>query len=147
MASKRPARLRIMKSAGGVVFRKIDNSIEVALIYLKKGNVFSLPKGTIDNDETPEETALREVKEETGINGRIIEKIGETSYWFYLAEENAKCKKTVHYFLMEYESGDISKHNWEVDKVYWMPIDEAIKKITFRSDREILLKAKEILCK
>ncbi len=147
MASRRPARLRIMKSAGGVVFRKRDNSIEVALIYLKKGNVFSLPKGTIDDNETPEETAMREVKEETGINGKIIEKIGEASYWFYLTEENAKCKKTVHYFLMEYESGDINMHNWEVDEVYWMPIDEAIKKITFKSDREILLKTKEILCK
>lgn len=144
MALKKPAKLKTLKSAGGVVFRLRGGTIEVALIYLKKGNVLSLPKGTIDKGESPEEAAVREVKEEAGINARIIKRIGKVSYWFYLTEENAKCKKTVYYFLMEYESGDISEHNWEVDDVFWLPVDEAIKRVTFKTDRNTLIKAREM---
>lgn len=138
----RPASLKTQVSAGGVIFRRNKELIEIAMVSTKNGAVWCLPKGLIDRGEKPEETAVREVKEETGLNGKIIEKLGEITYWYYLKEENVKCKKTVHFFLMEFMCGDISEHDWEVDTVSWFPLDEAIKKATYKGEREILKKAK-----
>lgn len=95
--------------------------------------------------EVPEKTALREVAEETGLKGRIVEKIGEIGYWYYIKSENVKCKKTVHFFLMEYEGGDIANHDWEVDEAIWFPIDEALKKAAYRGEREMIEKARKRL--
>ncbi len=134
--------LKTQVSAGGVIFRRNKELIEIAMVSTKKGSVWCLPKGLIDRGEKPEETAVREVKEETGLNGKIIEKLGEITYWYYLKEENVRCKKTVHFFLMEFMGGDISEHDWEVDLVLWLPLDEAIKKATYKGEREILKKAK-----
>lgn len=72
-------------------------------------------------------------------------KIGEASYWFYIKEENARCKKTVHFYLMEYAGKSPNGHDWEVDEVMWIPVDEAIKRATYKSDREIIQKAKALL--
>ncbi len=134
--------LKTQVSAGGVIFRRNKELIEIAMVSTKNGSVWCLPKGLIDRGEKPEETAVREVKEETGLNGKIIEKLGEITYWYYLKEENVRCKKTVHFFLMEFMGGDISEHDWEVDLVLWLPLDEAIKKATYKGEREILKKAK-----
>jgi len=134
-------------SSGGVIFRKRDGRIEIALIAVKHGSVWCLPKGDIDKDEKPESTAVREVEEETGLKGEVVEKIGDITYWFYLKEEKAKCKKTVHFYLLEYESGDVSGHDFEVDEASWFPLDEALKKATHKSEKEIIEKAKEILLK
>lgn len=143
--STRPASLKSQVSSGGVLYKKQDGQIEVVMIVPKGRNVLTLPKGLLDEGEEPYTTALREVREETGLSGRIIEKIGEVSYWFYIKEENVRCKKTVHYFLMEYEKGDTRDHDWEVQEVLWLPIDEAIQKATYKTDREILKKAKELI--
>ena len=140
-----PGSIKRQVSSGGVVFRKNNSTIEVALIAVKGGKVWCLPKGIIDKGESPEETALREVTEETGLKGRLIEKLGDITYWYYLKEEEAKCKKTVHFFLIEYESGDFSRHDWEVEGVAWFPINEAIKKARYKGEREIIEKAKEML--
>ena len=117
------------------------------MVAVKGGTVWCLPKGLIDKGEIPEKTALREVEEEAGLKGRIIEKLGEITYWYYLKEENAKCRKTVHFFLMEYEGGDISNHDWEVEDAKWFPIDEAIEKAGYKSEHEMIKKAEEILIK
>lgn len=119
--------------------------LEVALVAVKGGSVWCLPKGLVDKGEGPEETALREVAEETGLKGRIIEKLGEIKYWYYIKEENAKCKKTVHFFLMEYEGGDLRKHDWEVDDASWFPIDEAVKKARYKGEKVMIEKARKIL--
>ena len=137
----KPAALKRQISSGGVVFRRHNSIIEVALIAVKGGTVWCLPKGLIDKGEIPEKTALREVEEETGLKGRIIEKLGEITYWYYLKEENAKCRKTVHFFLMEYEGGDISNHDYEVEDAKWFPIDEALDKVNYKSERELIEKA------
>ncbi|MGQ9569966.1 MAG: NUDIX hydrolase [Thermodesulfovibrionales bacterium] len=134
-------------SSGGVIYRKDNSSFEIALVAVKDGKVWCLPKGMVDKGEKPAETAVREVSEETGLKGKIIEKLGEINYWYYLKEEKAKCRKTVHFFLLEYESGDISKHDWEVDKVAWFKIDDALKIATHKNEREIIEKAKGILTK
>ncbi len=141
----KPAALKTQVSSGGVIFRRHDGSIEVAMVAVKGGNVWCLPKGLIDKGEVPEKTAIREVAEETGLKGRIIEKLGEITYWYYIKEENIKCRKTVHFFLMEYEGGDVSNHDWEVDDASWFPIDEALKKASYRGEKEIIEKARKKL--
>jgi 8-oxo-dGTP diphosphatase len=141
----KPAALKTQVSSGGVIFRKHGDIFEVAMVAVKGGNVWCLPKGLIDKGEDPEKTALREVREETGLKGKVIEKIGEITYWYYIKDENSKCKKTVHFFLMGYESGDVSNHDWEVDNASWFPIDEALRKATYKGEREIIQKAKDVL--
>ena len=141
----KPAALKTQVSSGGVIFRRYDGSIEVAMVAVKGGNVWCLPKGLIDKGEVPEETAIREVAEETGLKGRIIEKLGEITYWYYIKEENIKCRKTVHFFLMEYEGGDVSNHDWEVDDASWFLIDEALKTASYRGEKEIIEKARKKL--
>jgi 8-oxo-dGTP diphosphatase len=141
----RPGPIKRQVSAGGVIFRKNDSLVEIALIAVKRGQVWCLPKGIIDKGESPEMAAVREVSEETGLQGRIIEKLGEINYWYYIKEEEARCRKTVHFFLIEYESGDTSQHDFEVDLVSWFPIDDALKKASYKGEREMVEKAKEIL--
>lgn len=141
----RPASIKHLHSAGGVIFKKEANTFEVALIAMKNKTVWTLPKGIIDKGEQPETAAIREIKEETGLKGGIIDMIGDISYWFYLKGENAKCRKTVSYFLLEYIEGDIGDYCWEVDEAKWFALDDAIKRVSYKSDREILEKAKEKL--
>ncbi|OGW45255.1 MAG: hypothetical protein A2Y66_06030 [Nitrospirae bacterium RBG_13_41_22] len=141
----KPVALKTLVSSGGVIFKSHDDIIEIALVAVKGGNVWCLPKGLIDKGEAPEKTALREVAEETGLTGRIIEKLGEITYWYYIKEENAKCRKTVHFFLMEYEGGDVLNHDWEVGNASWFPIDEALKKVSYKGEKEILEKVKKKL--
>ena len=142
----KPATLKSLVSSGGVIFKRCDNNgIEIAMVSIRGGNIWCLPKGAIDKGEVPEKTAIREVAEETGLNGRIIDKLGDITYWFYIKEENTKCKKTVHFYLMEYESGDTSGHDWEVDSASWIPIDEALKKASYKNEKEIIKLAKKKL--
>lgn len=137
----KPASLKRQTSSGGVIFRKNNDEIEVAIVSVKSGRNWCLPKGLVDKGETPEITAVREVKEETGLSGRIIGKIGDITYWYYIKGENTKCRKTVHFYLMEYVSGDTSQHDFEVDDAFWFPFKTALQKISFKGDRTILEKA------
>lgn len=139
----KPASLKRLHSAGGVIFRKAENSFEVALIAIKGGTVWTLPKGIIDKGEEPAEAAAREIEEETGLSGEVVGNLGERSYWFYLKNENIKYKKTVTYFLLEYTGGNIDNYCSEVDEAGWYSLDAAIKKVSYKSDREILERAKE----
>ena len=142
----RPASIKMQVSSGGVIFRKSgDDHVEIALVAVKDGKVWSLPKGIVEKGEEAAETAVREVREETGLSGRTLKKIGEISYWYYIKEDNAKCRKTVHFYLIEYLSGDTADHNWEVDRAEWFPIDEALLKLSYRGDKEIVRKAREML--
>ena len=141
----RPASIKYLHSAGGVVFRHREGSIEVALIALKGKKIWTLPKGLIERGEDLRTTAVREIMEETGLIGNIIDDLGEKSYWFYQKDSNSKYKKTVTYFLLEYTGGNIEDYGWEVEEAKWFNIDDAIKRVSYKSDREILEKAKEKL--
>jgi 8-oxo-dGTP diphosphatase len=142
---RRPGPIIRQISSGGVIFRKNDASIEIALVAVKDGKVWCLPKGIVDKGEKPDETAVREVSEETGLKGSIIEKLGEINYWYYIKEEEARCRKTVHFYLLKCEGGDISKHDWEVDKAAWFQIDDALKIASHKNEKEIIEKARERL--
>lgn len=137
----RPASLKQQISSGGVIFRITGDQFEVALVSVKGGREWCLPKGVIDKGETPEIAAVREVREETGLSGRIIAKLGDISYWYYIKRDNAKCRKTVHFYLIEYLSGSTSEHDREVDDAQWISLVRALQIISFKGDRSILEKA------
>jgi len=140
----RPASLQKQTSAGGVIFKK-NNGVQIILISVRNGQSWCLPKGIVNKDETTEEAALREVSEETGLTARIIDKLGDITYWYYIKEENIKCRKTVYFYLMEYVSGDTADHDIEVDEAGWFSLETALKKVSFKGDRTIIEKAIEKL--
>ncbi len=125
-------------SAGGVVYKREGKDLKILLISIKQGKVWALPKGLVEKNETPQQAALREIREETGIDGKIIDELGEVSYWFYL--EGEKYFKTVKYYLVEYINGQITPQ-WEIDNAEWFKADEALNKLTYESDKKILEKA------
>ncbi len=124
-------------SAGGVLFR----NGEVLLIKNPSG-VWTFPKGNIEEGEKPEETAVREVLEETGVRGEVVDYIGEISYWYQF--EGEKVFKRVKYFLMRYVEGE-PRPSWEVKDAGFFPVKEARKLLKYRGDREIFQKALERL--
>jgi 8-oxo-dGTP diphosphatase len=116
-------------SAGGVLFKGRE-----VLLILNPSDVWTFPKGNIEEGEKPEETAIREVEEETGVRGRIIKRIGEITYWY--VREGDKVFKKVIYFLMEYDSGE-PKPSWEVKDARFFELEEAGRKLKYKGDRKI----------
>lgn len=134
-------------SSGGVVFREKDGRIDVGLISrtTRSGSkVYCLPKGWIEKDESPEEAAIREVREETGIEGHILQKIGDINYYFY-SEKKERISKAVHFYLLEYISGNTSDHDDEVEDAGWFPLEEATAILSYKNEKEILFKAGDII--
>jgi 8-oxo-dGTP pyrophosphatase MutT (NUDIX family) len=141
----KPPIIKKQISSGGVIFRKSGNSIEVALIAVRGRKSWCIPKGLIDKNEDPPATAIREIREEAGLHGEIIERIGHTSYWYFLNEDKVKVHKTVHFFLLKYIKGDTGDHDHEVDEARWFQIDEAIETLSYRSEKQIMQKAKGMI--
>jgi 8-oxo-dGTP diphosphatase len=136
-------------SAGGVVFRRGEAGIEVALVSVRGGKPWSLPKGLKEEGEGLARTAHREVKEETGLDGRIIANLGHIEYFFTMKDEAGPKRrfKIVYFFLMECTGGAASAHDEEVVECRFFPIDEAIRLMTYDDERGILMKAREVLSK
>lgn len=137
-------------SAGGVVFKKDDGKVYWLITqpnsddeHWRQGR-WQLPKGWIDEGETGQLAAIREVKEEGGVKAEIVEKIDRINLFFY-DEKKQKVLKNVVFFLMEYRSGSEKDHDQEVDKAVWLPYQEAYESLTFRSEKGILAKARAIL--
>ncbi len=100
---------------------------------------WSLPKGTPNADETTEETALREVTEETGLTVRILAPIGPIEYFF--VQSGTRIHKTVHYFLMEATGGDLASHDHEFEDVRWIDLRDAESLMSFATERAIVARA------
>ncbi|WP_092602467.1 NUDIX hydrolase [Actinopolyspora xinjiangensis] len=124
-------------SAGGLVVDSgWDNAAVIGRSDRRGRLLWSLPKGHIETGETPEETAVREVSEETGIIGRVIRPIGTIDYWF--VADNRRVHKTVHHFLLVAVGGDLSDEDVEVTEVAWMPLGELDRALAYDDERRLV---------
>jgi 8-oxo-dGTP pyrophosphatase MutT (NUDIX family) len=129
-------RIKYEVSAGGLVLRRTDQGIEALLIGRGTPRVWSLPKGHVEARETHEMAALREVREETGCWAESLTKLSDISYWFYL--NGTKHKKSVHFYLMRYLSGDTANHDHEVDEAAWFEIKAAKKSLKYVNEKRLV---------
>jgi len=138
MKASRPGRMRVERavSAGGVVVQEGTAGPEVVICGRDSDGVWGLPKGTLDEGESLEQAAVREVSEETGLRVKIVKKIGVVEYWF--AWEGVRIHKWVHHYLMRTTGGNISDHDEEYDRVEWLPVEEALRTLTFENDKRMV---------
>lgn len=137
-------------SAGGVVFRRAagDGRVDVAIVRVGPKDRWQLPKGLVENDESPEATAVREVREEAGVDSTLVAPLDAIEYWYVGAHdggERVRFHKRVYFFLLEYRAGDVDDHDDEVLESRWVPTAEAERMLSFGSERKIMARAREIL--
>jgi 8-oxo-dGTP pyrophosphatase MutT (NUDIX family) len=134
-------------SAGGVVFRRHDARVEVALISVGDKNRWQLPKGLVDAGESAEAAAVREAREETGIETELLAPVDKIEYWYYSTNRGQRVRfhKFVHFYLLRYLSGDVREHDAEVNEARWVEIDEALAMLAFKGEREVLTRARELI--
>ena len=129
-------------SAGGIVIRFLADSPPLVVGKRRRerdGVTWTLPKGTPNPRETTEETALREVREESGLDVRIVRPFEDIEYSF--VQGRTRIHKTVHYFLMVPTGGDLERHDHEFDEVRWIGFDEAATLLTFETERALVARA------
>ena len=136
-------------SAGCVVFRKSGALAEVVLIQPRDRTAWALPKGLIEYGESPQTAAKREAREETGLSGDILAKIGTIKYSYIAKWENppARVFKIVTFYLLRFTGGDPSQHDLEVQRVEWFSIEEAIRNASYAQEREVIRKAQSLIQK
>ena len=143
--AKLPVREQV--SAGGVVFRGEKDATEVVIVAVGGQNRWQLPKGLVDLGEKPEITAVREAKEEAGVESEVVQHLETIEYWFAGLDggQRVRFHKHVHFYLLRYIAGDTANHDWEVNEARWVPIDDATRQLTFDSERRVMERARELL--
>src|ERR1700712_2131919 len=150
---KAPERLRTVHetSAGGLVIDGIDGPRDDQVAALigrvdRRGRMlWSLPKGHIELGETAEQTAIREVAEETGIEGSVLAALGSIDYWF--VTEGRRVHKTVHHYLLRFLGGELSDEDVEVSEVAWVPVRELPSRLAYADERKLAEVAGELIDK
>ena len=145
---RRPPRMPKVEetSAGGLVVDRTGAHLRAALIarHDRRGRlVWSLPKGHLEEGETPEDAAIREVEEETGIRGRVLAPLGVIDFWFIA--ENRRIHKTVHHYLMEASGGELSDEDAEVVEVAWFPLTDVRERLAYADERRLLDRLPDLL--
>ncbi|MCV0403969.1 MAG: NUDIX hydrolase [Chloroflexi bacterium] len=130
-------------SAGGVVHRQTDAGIEIVIVHRRRPVLWALPKGTPNAGETLEETALRETREETGLEVAMEAPISSIRYFFIRG--STRFHKTVHFFLMRPIGGALDLHDAEFDEVRWAPATEALALLTHATERSVLEQAMDMI--
>ena len=133
-------------SAGGVVYRRDGDEIEIVLASrrTRRGQLaWGLAKGGIEEDESMEDAAIREVREETGLLAEIEASLGETRYMYVW--EDVRIRKTVHFFLMRHTGGDVDDRDDEMEEIRWFSLERALKRAAYRGERDMLARAAEML--
>jgi 8-oxo-dGTP pyrophosphatase MutT (NUDIX family) len=127
-------------SAGGVVVRDGEVAVIVPFRRSPQGRrTLSLPKGHIDPGENAQEAAAREVREETGLEAQLVEKLGDVRYWYQ--REGRRVLKNVAFFLFEYRSGSVADHDHEIEEARWMPLEQAARELSFPGERDMVQRA------
>jgi len=136
-------------SAGGVIYReRPPASPLICLIATQGGSRWQLPKGLVEKGEPLADAAVREVREETGLEGRVEERLDKIDYWFAWKEPDGhtvRHHKVVYFFLLSHSGGDTSRHDHEVDEARWFPIADAIEQLAFANERKVVEKARQVL--
>ncbi len=148
MTEKTPSKVESLVSSGGVVFRDSGGRLETVLCgrFQTPGPVrWSLAKGTPDPGETLEQTALREVREETGLEVELGASLGSIEYWFADRDNDVRYHKTVHFYLMSPVGGHIDQHDPEFDVVQWFGVDEALDAMAYGNEAGVLRRAVAVI--
>jgi 8-oxo-dGTP diphosphatase len=134
-------------SAGGVAYRRQNGKTQVVLISVGNPPRWQLPKGRIEDGETRQTAAQREVREEAGLETELLDSIGNIEYWFYTNQdgEHIRIHKYVYFYLMRYQSGDPAQHDDEVHKAGWQEIKRAFQLLAFDNEKEIVKKASRMI--
>ncbi len=123
-------------SAGGLVVRRMRGRPFIAAVRVKNGTVLALPKGHIERGESAADAARREVREETGVEGEVVEKLDDIRYWYVRGGE--RVFKVVSFFLLRYRSGSVRDYQVEeVDSAEWVPLEDAPGLLAYRGEREM----------
>jgi 8-oxo-dGTP pyrophosphatase MutT (NUDIX family) len=138
---------KLQISAGGVAFCKRNEVVQVAIISVGDGSRWQLPKGLVDRGESTGEAALREVREEAGINTEIVDLIEKIEYWYWSNNRGKRVRfhKYVYFYLLSYKSGSVCDHDHEVNESRWTEIDKAIEMLAFASERKVVERAKKMI--
>ncbi len=136
-------------SAGGLVVRRRKGDLEALIAEQRDRNTrrraVRLPKGRLDRGESLEQAALREVREEVGLEARLVAPLGSVSYVFYERKTRRHIPKRVHFFLMAWVSGDAHPADGEMEAVAWVSLAEAEQRLTFDAERGIVARARALL--
>jgi 8-oxo-dGTP pyrophosphatase MutT (NUDIX family) len=148
-AKKAPTKLPVREqiSAGGVVFRGEKERTEVVIVSVGGQNRWQLPKGLVEAGEKPEITAVREAREEAGVDSEVVQHLETIEYWYAGLDQGERVRfhKHVHFYLLRYRAGDTTDHDWEVNEARWVPIDDATHQLTFDSERRVMDRARQLL--
>ena len=138
---KAKSRVETPVSAGGVVYQRKGGQLETVLCGRSQPVRWSLAKGTPDLGETLEQTAWREVREETGLEVKIDGSLGSIDYWFADRERDVRFHKTVHYYLMVAVGGSTEQHDPEFDVVQWFKTEDALNTLAYPNEVKVLKRA------
>jgi 8-oxo-dGTP pyrophosphatase MutT (NUDIX family) len=122
-------------SAGGICVRRMRGRDYMAAVRVKGGAVLALPKGHIEEGESGAEAAAREVREEAGVDGELVEKLGDVRYWY--RRDGERVMKNVVFFLFRYRSGSVRDHDHEVDSAEWVALEDAPRQLAYRGERDM----------
>jgi 8-oxo-dGTP pyrophosphatase MutT (NUDIX family) len=127
-------------SAGGVVVRDGKCVVIVPTRRAADGSkVLALPKGHPEDGESAADAALREVREEAGVEARLVEKLGDVRYWY--TRDGRRIAKVVSFFLLEYLGGEVADHDGEVEDARWLALERAARELTYKGERDMASRA------
>lgn len=134
-------------SAGGVAYQARAGKVYVALISVGENARWQLPKGIIEKNEPVEAAALREVREETGLETEVVAPLDTVEYWYFSGSGQSRVRfhKFVHFFLMCYKSGSTAEHDAEVNEARWVEIREAEELLAFSSEKGVVARARQMI--